>query len=38
MRIIAKAYGWPPSELYDFDLEWFSFWHTAAIAVIEGKY
>ena len=38
MRIIARAYRWTPDVLDKLDLEWLSFWNTAAIAVIEGKY
>lgn len=38
MRIIARAYNWTPSEMDGLDVEWLSFWNTAAIAVLEGKY
>lgn len=37
VRIIARAYNWPPTELDKLNLRYLLFWHKAAINVLTGK-
>ena len=38
LRVIARAYKWPPSEMYEFDIDDLSYWNKAAREVLKGNY
>jgi hypothetical protein len=38
MRVMAKAYGWTPCQMYEFSADELDYWFDAAKKSLEGKY